>query len=133
MKIAIPTAEGVLCPHFGHCQQFAVLEVDPDRKEIINSEMLTPPPHEPGVIPHWLSQIGCHMIISGGMGWRAIDMFQQKGIGVITGAPAQKPEEIALAYLKGELTTGNNTCEEGSMGHGNTGGCKKRQHPHGMQ
>jgi len=134
MIIAIPVAEGVLCQHFGHCQQFAVLKVDPDSKEIIKSEMLTPPPHEPGLMPKWLEQLGCNMIISGGMGGRAIGMFQQKGIGVICGAPSQKPEDVALAYLNGELVTGNNTCEEGAMGSDSEGGCsKKRQHRSGPQ
>ena len=49
MKIAIPTADGVLCPHFGHCQHFTIVEIDPESKSIIKSEAMTPPPHEPGV------------------------------------------------------------------------------------
>ncbi len=57
MKIAIPTVDGVLCPHFGHCQQFAIVNVDPETKSIKSSEMLTPPPHEPGVLPAWLSDM----------------------------------------------------------------------------
>ena len=28
MKIAIPLAAGRLCMHFGHCEQFALVEVD---------------------------------------------------------------------------------------------------------
>ena len=95
--------------------------------------MLTPPPHEPGLLPHWLGKLGCDMIISGGMGGRAIGMFQQRGIGVVCGAPSQKPEEIALAYLRGELVTGNNSCEEGSIGQGREGGCGKRQQSRGPQ
>jgi len=112
MKIAIPTADGVLCPHFGHCQQFAIVNVDPETKSIKSSEMLTPPPHEPGVLPAWLSQMGCNLIIAGGMGGRAIGMFQQSGIEVVMGAPNGKPEEIVMTYLKGELTTGANPCDE---------------------
>ena len=112
MKIAIPTADGVLCPHFGHCQQFAILDVDPETKSINKSEMLTPPAHEPGVLPTWLSQMGCTTIIAGGMGGRAIGMFQQSGIQVVIGAPNGKPEEIVMAYLKGELTAGANPCDE---------------------
>ena len=111
MKIAIPTAEGVLCPHFGHCQQFAVIEVDSDKKSIENTEMLTPPPHEPGVLPAWLSQMGCNIIIAGGMGGRAVGMFQQNGVEVVIGAPVAKPEDIVLAYLDGTLRTGENVCD----------------------
>ncbi|MCK4372270.1 MAG: NifB/NifX family molybdenum-iron cluster-binding protein [candidate division Zixibacteria bacterium] len=112
MKIAIPTVDGLLCPHFGHCQQFAVLDVDPETKSVTASEMLTPPPHEPGVLPAWLSQMGCNIIIAGGMGGRAVDMFQQNGIKVVIGAPNGKPEEIVIAYLSSELTTGANPCDD---------------------
>jgi len=112
MKIAIPTVDGILCPHFGHCQQFAVLNVDPETKLITESEMLTPPPHEPGVLPAWLSQMGCNIIIAGGMGGRAIDMFQRNGITVVMGAANEKPEEIVMAYLNGKLTTGANPCDD---------------------
>ena len=112
MKIAIPTVDGVLCPHFGHCQQFAILDIDHETKTINKSEMLTPPPHEPGVLPAWLSQMGCNVIIAGGMGGRAVDMFRQSGIQVVMGAPNGRPEEIVSDYLKNELTTGANQCDD---------------------
>jgi ATP-binding protein involved in chromosome partitioning len=112
MKIAIPTAEGLLCAHFGHCQQFTVLEVDPETKSISKTELLTPPPHEPGVFPVWLGKMGCDLIIAGGMGGRAVDLFRQNGIQVIIGASSRKPEEIVNAFLNGELMTGANPCDE---------------------
>ena len=111
MKIAIPTVNGVLCAHFGHCQQFAIVEVDPETKSINNSEMLTPPPHEPGVLPKWLSEMGCTIIIAGGMGQRAVSLFVQNGVEVVVGAPNGKPEEIVTAYLNGVLQAGNNVCD----------------------
>ena len=112
MKIAIPTVDGLLCPHFGHCQQFAVLDVDPETKSVTASEMLTPPPHEPGVLPAWLSRMGCNVIIAGGMGGRAADMFQQNGIKVVMGAQNEKPEEIVTAYLNDGLETEANPCDD---------------------
>ena len=112
MKIAIPIVDGVLSAHFGRCEQFAIVETDPESKKIIKSETLTPPAHEPGVLPTWLSQMGCTTIIAGGMGGRAIGMFQQSGIQVVIGAPNGKPEEIVMAYLNGELTTDTNPCDE---------------------
>jgi len=111
MKIAIPTAEGVLCAHFGHCQQFAVLDVDPAQKKVTATELLTPPPHEPGVLPAWLSKMGCNVIIAGGMGGRALEMFKHNGIEVVIGAPAGKPEELVMAHLNGKLQTGQNVCD----------------------
>lgn len=112
MKIAIPIVDGVLSAHFGRCEQFAIVEADPESKKIIKTEMLTPPAHEPGVLPSWLSQMGCSLIIAGGMGGRAADMFQQNGIEVIMGASNRKPEEIVMAYLNDELGTGTNPCDD---------------------
>lgn len=112
MKIAIPTADGLLCPHFGQSRQFAIIDIDTEKKEIIKTEMITPPPHERGILPQWLSQMGCNLIIAGGMGGRAINMFEQKGIGVISGASPQKPEQVVMAYLNGGLITGGNLCDE---------------------
>lgn len=124
MRIAIPTANGLLCPHFGHCQQFAIIDVDNDKKEIIKTEMVTPPPHEPGVLPRWLGQQGCHIIIAGGMGQRAISMFNQSGIRVVIGAPAGDPGAIVADFLNDRLQVGGNLCDSSSHhGHGD-GGCQ---------
>ena len=111
MKIAIPTADGILCQHFGHCQQFAVVDVDPETKSVNKTEMLTPPAHEPGVLPAWLSEIGCNLIITGGMGTRAQQLFSRNNIQVIVGAPGENPEQIVKAYLDGRLQTGTNICD----------------------
>ena len=110
MKIAIPVAEGKLAMHFGHCEKFAFIEADEDGK-IISNEELTPPAHEPGVLPAWLHEKGATHIISGGMGSRAQNLFAQNGIKVIVGAPSQTPEEIVEAYLNGSLATGDNVCD----------------------
>ena len=118
MKIAIPTINGVLCQHFGHCQQFAIIEVNPETKSINKTELLIPPPHEPGVLPSWLHQLGCNIIIAGGMGGRAVGIFQQNGIEVVMGAPNGKPEDIVMAYLANELPTGANPCNDPGF-HGN--------------
>jgi predicted Fe-Mo cluster-binding NifX family protein len=109
MKIAIPTAQGKLCMHFGHCEQFALVSVED--QAITKTEMLTPPPHEPGVLPVWLHEQGANLIISGGMGSRAKDLFAQSEIEVIVGAPVEAPEVVVKAYLAGTLKTGANTCD----------------------
>lgn len=109
MKIAIPLAEGKLTNHFGHCEQFAIIDVDGDK--IDNKELVTPPPHEPGVLPRWLGEMGVNLIIAGGMGQRAISLFQERGVRVITGAPNLEPEELVSQYLSGTLQTGANVCD----------------------
>ncbi|MGD8522465.1 MAG: NifB/NifX family molybdenum-iron cluster-binding protein [Desulfobacterales bacterium] len=109
MKFAIPLAEGKLTAHFGHCQEFAVVEVEDN--QIKNKETLVPPPHEPGVLPRWLHDLGTDVIIAGGMGARAIDLFAQNDIKVIVGAPALTPEELIKQYLDDTLVAGANVCD----------------------
>ena len=111
MKIAIPVAAGKLCAHFGHCQTFALIDIDEENKSIRSTESLVPPPHEPGILPKWLHEQGANVIIAGGMGARAQQFFEQYGINVMIGAPSETPEEIAKQWLKGELVTGENVCD----------------------
>ena len=111
MKIAIPTAEGKLCMHFGHCECFALLEVDTAAKKVLNTEFITPPPHEPGVLPRWLHERGVDVIIAGGMGQRAQSLFAENNIRVIVGAQGESPEALAQAYMQGSLQTGANACD----------------------
>jgi len=111
MRIAIPVADGKLCMHFGHCEQFALVEVNAEQKRISSIGAITPPPHAPGVLPAWLHEQGVNMIIAGGMGNRAQQLFVQNDITVVVGAPADTPEEIANAYLNGTLQAGENICD----------------------
>ncbi len=111
MKIAIPLVQGNLSMHFGHCEQFAIVEVDETTKKIGETELLTPPAHEPGALPRWLHEQGATVIIAGGMGMRAQQLFTQSGIAVVVGAPSQQPEELVSAYLAESLETGDNICD----------------------
>lgn len=111
MKIAIPVAHNQLCLHFGHCDQFALVEVDEEQKAITQTVLLNPPPHEPGVLPRWLAQKGANLIIAGGMGSRAQALFRENNIKVVVGAPVETPENIVRAYLEGTLETGINACD----------------------
>jgi predicted Fe-Mo cluster-binding NifX family protein len=110
MKISIPVVEGKLSMHFGHCEKFAFIEVDDD-KNIGEVQFEIPPPHEPGVLPKWLAEKGADLIIAGGMGMRAQQLFTANGIKVVVGAPAELPEVIVKAYLDGSLQTGDNLCD----------------------
>ena len=111
MKIAIPVAQGQLCQHFGHCEQFAIIDVAEGSKEISKEEMVTPPPHEPGLLPKWLAEHGVTCVIAGGMGARAIGLFQQFDIKVITGATPSEPKQIVMKFLNDALVVGNNSCD----------------------
>ena len=82
MRCAIPVTGGMMSPHFGHCEQFALFDVDEQKKEIINKELVLSPEHQPGLLPAWLAEKGVTVVIAGGMGPRALDIFRQYGIGL---------------------------------------------------
>jgi len=107
--LVIPVSDGKLAPHFGHCEQFAFIETEDGK--IKRSEMHTPPPHEPGILPFWLNEQGADTAIVGGMGERAQELLREKGIEVIIGAPIDSPESIANQYLSNTLATGENVCD----------------------
>jgi predicted Fe-Mo cluster-binding NifX family protein len=111
MRIAIPLANGRLSMHFGHCDGFAMMDVDTEGKRILKRDDLDSPPHQPGLLPGWLAEQGASMIISGGMGSRAQELFSKHGIGVIVGAPADSPEAVVEAFLNGTLRLGGNACD----------------------
>jgi len=111
MKIAIPIADGKLCLHFGHCENFAMVTVDDTSHKITGQELLDPPAHEPGVLPKWLHEQGATVILAGGMGSRAKDLFTQNDIKVVTGCTPNSPETLTAAYLADSLATGDNTCD----------------------
>ena len=109
MKIAMPVQGGKLSQHFGHSEQFSLFDIED--QSIRGREDVTPPPHEPGLLPRWLKEHGVTLVIAGGMGHRAQTIFEQAGIQVICGAPSETPDSVVERYLKGELETGDNTCD----------------------
>lgn len=111
MKFAVPLSGGVLSAHFGHCEQFALIDVDEKSKKIVSNNVVASPGHQPGFLPEWLAGQGVNVVIAGGMGSRAQDLFNQSGIRVITGAPGISPEKIVSDYLSGTLATGDNVCD----------------------
>jgi predicted Fe-Mo cluster-binding NifX family protein len=111
MKIAIPIVDGRLSPHFGHCESFAFLEVNRAERKILQRTNEASPPHQPGMLPEWLEQKGVQVIMAGGMGVRAQQLFSQKGIQVLIGAPSVAPEELVTAWMNESLVLGENICD----------------------
>jgi predicted Fe-Mo cluster-binding NifX family protein len=111
MRIAIPVTEGRLSSHFGHCERFAIIDVDRDSRNIKSQELVLPPAHEPGVLPRWLSGLNVELVITGGMGQRAQQLFNQNQIEVVIGAPVDTPENLVLAYLNKTLQGSENICD----------------------
>lgn len=111
MRIAIPQNNHTLSLHFGHCRQFDLFDVDQELAAITAQHTLEPPPHEPGVLPRWLAEQNVDLVIAGGMGQRALQLFASAGLEVIIGAPPVETRELVQAWLDGELSCGTNACD----------------------
>ena len=111
MRYAIPVSDGMISRHFGHCEHFALIDVNEDRKKIIRKELIPSPGHQPGFLPKWLAAQSVSFVIANGMGSRAQSLFQQNQIKVIIGAEEVSPERAVLNHLNGRLAAGKNICD----------------------
>jgi predicted Fe-Mo cluster-binding NifX family protein len=94
--------EGQVSAHFGRCPFYVLAEVDGTVATV--SRVVSNPysgAHQPGVMPRFIHDLGANVIIAGGMGRRAIDMFHGLGVDVATGAIGTV-DEVLGAYLRGE-------------------------------
>lgn len=108
MKFAIPMLNGQITAHFGHCEKFAIVETN--NNQVISEEMVTPPVHQPGVYPRFLAEQNVEVIIAGGMGQKAQDLFAQNNIKVNMGVASGTAKELVENYLNNQLDTGDNLC-----------------------
>ncbi|NLL05410.1 MAG: dinitrogenase iron-molybdenum cofactor [Clostridiaceae bacterium] len=116
MKIAVASEGKSVAQHFGHCEGFNVYTVEGEK--VINSEFYKNPGHRPGFLPNYLNDLGVNVIISGGMGGGAIEIFSEKSIEVITGATGDA-EQAVKNYLGGNLKSTGSVCHQ----HEHSGSC----------
>ena len=94
--------EGQVSAHFGRCPFYVLAEVDGTMATV---SRVVPNPHSrahrPGATPQFIHELGADVIIAGGMGPRAIDMFRGFGIDVATGSVGTV-EEVLGSYLRGQ-------------------------------
>lgn len=119
IAISVETNEGlesIVAHHFGRCPYFAL--VDLNETEVKNVQVIANPfyaGHQPGQVPGFIHEQKADVMLSGGMGGRAIQFFQQYGINTATGATGTV--QIAVdAYLNNQLS-GAAPCRE-SVEHG---------------
>ena len=115
-KLAIAAGGHSVCEHFGHCEGFNIYTTQ--NGAIIAQDFLANPGHKPGLLPNLLNDQGVHVVIAGGMGAGAIDIFNEKGIDVITGARGMVEQTIAT-YLDGKLLSTGSVCHD----HQHAGDC----------
>ncbi len=107
-RIAIPLENGVLCAHFGHCQTFAIVQVNNGQVESV--EEFSPPEHVPGLYPRWVASFGVTDVIAGGMGHKAITLFNEQKINAYVGAPIKPAKELVEDFLADRLALTANYC-----------------------
>lgn len=123
MKIVIPSAENKLCGHFGHCEYFTFVEVNPETKEILSIDKKIP---EEGIScqsANWIASQGANIVLAGGMGGRPMAIFAQNGVKIVAGCPELDIEEVVTKFLNNTLVTGENACggEHHHCHHGHHG------------
>ncbi len=125
-KIAVPLIDGKFSSHFGGADAFGLFEVDQAARTILKMEVVPAPPHERGAFPTWLHENGATVILAGGMGPRAVQMFEQFGIQVLAGVGGEDPRAVVKAFLAGDLVSTGETCGGGHLhacgDHGHEGG-----------
>ena len=109
IKIAVASEKEMVTEHFGHCINFNIF--DTEESSIIKTESIDNPGHKPGFLPNFLNDMGVKVIISGGMGKGAIDIFNEKSIEVIVGASGEAKEAVQ-AYLDGKLKSTGSICNK---------------------
>lgn len=116
MKIAIANNENMCTEHFGHCEGFKIYELENDK--IISEGFIKNPGHKPGFLPVFLKEKGVNIVISGGMGQMAQEIFKEKNIQVIVGVEGDNTM-IINQYIDGKLKSDNSICDK----HENEGNC----------
>ncbi|MGL5124567.1 MAG: NifB/NifX family molybdenum-iron cluster-binding protein [Fusobacteriaceae bacterium] len=108
IKIVFPTNDlNTVESHFGHCSHFKIFKIEDN--EVVGFEVHKTPVHEPGAFPKYLGNLNINVIITGGMGQKAIDLFKAQNIDVILGA-AGNIEEVLSVYLNGLLNSNGTPC-----------------------
>jgi ATP-binding protein involved in chromosome partitioning len=109
MRIGIPTNDRqTVESHFGHCKEFAL--IDCENGKVIETSYVTPPPHEPGVMPKFLAEQKANVILCGGMGQMAVNLFKQNNVDVILGAAGSIDQNVQV-FLSGDLESTGSACD----------------------
>lgn len=116
MKIAVASMGTEVGGHFGHCEAFRIY--DTNQNTIQQETVIANPGHKPGFLPNFLGDMGVNVIIAGGMGGGAIEIFNERNIEVIVGAEGDAKAAVEN-YLKGELHSTGSVCHE----HQHAGEC----------
>jgi predicted Fe-Mo cluster-binding NifX family protein len=123
MRIAVSAdskngLDSVVSPHFGRCPHFVLVDLDDhDVTEVREVDNPYYGHHQPGQVPALIDSLGANVMLTGGMGGRAIMFFQQFGIEGVTGAYGTVRQSVER-YLGGQLKGAAPCKESEEHGHG---------------
>lgn len=123
MRIAVSAdddrgLDSVVSPHFGRCPYFVL--VDMEGREVRRVQTVANPfygNHQPGQVPRFIREQGADVMLTGGMGGRAIAFFRQYGVEAVTGAYGTVRTALEQ-YLGGQLQGAAPCAESIEHGHG---------------
>ncbi|MCY6960035.1 NifB/NifX family molybdenum-iron cluster-binding protein [Clostridium brassicae] len=118
MKIAVASEGKYVSGHFGHCEGFTIYDLEGEK--ITNKDFKQNPGHRPGFLPVFLKDLDVNIIIAGGMGETAQQLFNEKEIDVIVGAQGVC-DDVIESYIRGELKSTGSVCRE----HEHEGHCNE--------
>ena len=121
MRIAISAEsddglDAIVGAHFGRCPFFVIVEVD--GKEVQQVNVVANPfysKHSPGQVPNFIRSHDADVMLAGGMGRRAVMIFEQMGIEAVSGAVGTVRQALE-SFLGGELQ-GVKPCAESEAHH----------------
>ncbi len=116
MKIALPTRDGRIDDHFGHCDHYTIATVE--NGQVTATEDL-PSPQGCGCksdIAPTMARMGVRMLLAGNMGDGAKNVLNANGIQVIRGCSGPI-EDVLAAYLAGNLVDNQIACDHHDCDH----------------
>lgn len=116
-KLSIPTREGMVDDHFGHCAYYTVVTLG-DHDEVIATERLDSPEGCgcKSNIASVMQEMGITLMLAGNMGMGAYNKLTAHGIAVVRECHG-KVDDVLCAYLKGELTDSLESCDHHDCSH----------------
>lgn len=116
MKIAVPSRDGLVDEHFGHCKEFLVFRVEGE--ELVEEQSI-PSPEGCGCksgVAAVLARSGVTHLVAGNMGDGAVRVLGAQGIEVVRGASGSA-RVAASAFARGSFSDSGLGC----AGHGEPG------------
>ena len=116
MKVAVPTREGRVDDHFGHCDHYTIFTIE--GKQVICREVLASPQGcgcKSGIAAD-LEKMGVEVMLAGNMGDGALNKLSAHNIRVIRGCRGDI-EAVVSGFLAGFILDSGVGCSAHAEGH----------------